>query len=90
LSRLDILLTFFYVGAIVVQWGDTYLEVYHIERAFAAWFGIATYPCGCEWCHSFKTQTAERVEYHHQKFGHDQNLSDPHLVGSPHDSTTAT
>lgn len=55
-------------------------EAYHIERALAARQGIRRYPCGCEKCHGFKTQSAQKVETHHRKYGRDSKLNEPLLV----------
>ena len=56
-------------------------QSYHIERALAARQGIRRYPCGCEKCHGFKTQTVEVVETHHRKYERDNKLIEPLLVG---------
>lgn len=55
-------------------------EAYQIERALAARQGIGRYPCGCEKCHGFKTQTVRSVERHHRKYGRDAALQQPLLV----------
>lgn len=60
--------------------GDRLGEAYHIERAVAAQQGIARYPCGCQKCHGFKTQTIQVVQSHHRKYGRDRKLQEPLLV----------
>ena len=57
-------------------------EAYHAERALAARQGIPRYPCGCERCHGFKTQSVRTVETHHRKYGRDNRLEEPLLVSS--------
>jgi hypothetical protein len=57
-------------------------DAYHIERALAARQGIARYPCGCERCHGFKSQSVQTVERHHRKYGRDSKLNEPFLVSS--------
>lgn len=66
---------------ILIMMRETRLgNAYHIERALAVRQGIPRYPCGCEKCHGFKTQTVEVVETHHIKYGRDQRLNEPLLV----------
>ena len=57
-------------------------QAYHIERALAARQGISRYPCACEICHGFKTQSVKIVKIHHRKYGRDRNLTEPLLVMS--------
>jgi hypothetical protein len=55
-------------------------RAYHIERALAARQGITRYPCACEKCHGFKTQSVQTVQTHHRKYGRDTELVEPLLV----------
>jgi hypothetical protein len=55
-------------------------QAYHVERALAARQGIPRYPCGCERCHGFRTQSVQTVETHHRKYGRDRKLQEPLLV----------
>lgn len=57
-------------------------QAYHIERALASRQGIGRYPCGCLLCHGFKTQSIQRVETHHRRYGRDPALDEPLLVSS--------
>ena len=57
-------------------------QAYHIERALAVRQGITRYPCACEKCHGFKTQSVQTIETHHRKYGRDTKLVEPLLVSS--------